>query len=423
MISLPTKYYLTINEPFELFFRGVIRKHNPYLYYIIAECEKGFTYNRYFTYTPEVGDEGEYPLTIHVYSDGGKLLESKTTILVVNKQVAPIKPLNILCIGDSETINGVWPDTGFNKYNELYPNMLNFIGTMYRGKTGYEGYGGWQWKTFFEYQDESPTTNLVVETKDFVQNSDIDTIWINNNLKWKLRKIEGNTLTFSRLEGNYKVNPEIKSEMILENSNKKIKIENSKYVDGNPFWNNETGKLDFKDYVKKNKLEEPDLIFTFLTGNGLYMPYSEDFTNHKKYAPLFLENLHQAFPRALIGVMGIELSCPNGGVTACYGASGYYHDWFGYTITAFNYDEWLEKLTLTDEFKDFVFYNDIKGQFDSEYNYPTINQKVNKRNELTERLGVNGLHPSMNGYLQIGDTFYQFLVEMIIKYNNRKENK
>lgn len=121
--------------------------------------------------------------------------------------------------------------------------------------------------------------------------------------------------------------------------------------------------------------------------------------------------------------MGIELSCPNGGVTACYGASGYYHDWFGYTITAFNYDEWLEKLTLTDEFKDFVFYNDIKGQFDSEYNYPMINQKVNKRNELTERLGVNGLHPSMNGYLQIGDAFYQFLVEMIIKYNNRKENQ
>lgn len=117
MISLPTKYYLTINEPFELFFRGIIRKHNPYLYYIIAECEKGFTYNRYFTYTPVVGEEGEYPLTIHVYSDGGKLLESKTTILVVNKQVAPIKPLNILCIGDSETINGVWPDTGFNKYN------------------------------------------------------------------------------------------------------------------------------------------------------------------------------------------------------------------------------------------------------------------------------------------------------------------
>ncbi len=423
MISLPTKYYLTINEPFELFFRGIIRKHNPYLYYIIAECEKGFTYNRYFTYTPVVGEEGEYPLTIHVYSDGGKLLESKTTILVVNKQVAPIKPLNILCIGDSETINGVWPDTGFNKYNQLYPNMLNFIGTMHHGKTGYEGYGGWQWKTFFEYQDESPTTNLVVETKDFVQNNDIDTIWINNNLKWKLRKIEGNALTFSRLEGNYKVNPEITSEMILENSNKKIKIENSKYIDGNPFWNNETGKLDFKDYIKKNKLEEPDLIFTFLTGNGLYMPYSEDFTNHKKYAPLFLENLHQAFPNALIGVMGIELSCPNGGVTACYGASGYYHDWFGYTITAFNYDEWLEKLTLTDEFKDFVFYNDIKGQFDSEYNYPTINQKVNKRNELTERLGVNGLHPSMNGYLQIGDAFYQFLVEMIIKYNNRKENQ
>ena len=40
MIFLPSKYYLVVNDRFELFFRGVIKKHNPYQYYVKAECEK-----------------------------------------------------------------------------------------------------------------------------------------------------------------------------------------------------------------------------------------------------------------------------------------------------------------------------------------------------------------------------------------------
>ena len=113
--------------------------------------------------------------------------------------------------------------------------------------------------------------------------------------------------------------------------------------------------------------------------------------------------------------MGIQLPCPNGGVTACYGANGYYHDWYGETITAFNYDEWLEELCNSDEYKDYLTYFDIKSQFDSEYNYYTKDIPVNNRSDITERIGVNGLHPSMNGYLELGDAFYRFLVHMLNK--------
>lgn len=421
MISLPSKYYLTINEKFELFFRGVVKTHNPSLYYIIAECEKGYTYNRYYTFTPTLADEGEYQLTILVYSDTGTLLESKSTTLIVNIPEKPCKALNVLCIGDSETINGVWPYTGYEKFNHEFPGMLNFIGTMQKENVGYEGYGGWQWKTFFEDQDESPTSMLEVECNHNLKSTDLNSIWCSNNLKWMLYKVLDFKLVFKRMPGNYKVNPNIDKKLTNVYTNEEIDVINYEYTCGNPFWNKEVQILDFTDYIKKNNFKEPDLIFTFLTGNGLYMPYSTEFTAHKKYAPLFLDALHKAFPHALIGVMGIELSCPNGGVTACYGASGYYHDWLGYTMTVFNYDEWLEELTLKNEYKDYTFYNDIKGQFDSEYNYPTELANVNKRNNQTERLGVNGLHPSMDGYLQIGDAFYQFLVEMIKKYNRRNQ--
>ena len=34
---------------------------------------------------------------------------------------------------------------------------------------------------------------------------------------------------------------------------------------------------ELRQYIKDNNFEEPDLIFTFLTGNGLYIPYAEEF--------------------------------------------------------------------------------------------------------------------------------------------------
>ena len=114
--------------------------------------------------------------------------------------------------------------------------------------------------------------------------------------------------------------------------------------------------------------------------------------------------------------MGIEVPCVNGGVTACYGASGYYNDWYGYMVSVLNYDKWLEQYVNT-ELKDISLYTDIKSQFDSEHNYPYEMVKVNNRSDTTERIGTNGLHPSIDGYKQIGDAFFRFLVQMVKKKN------
>ena len=70
-------------------------------------------------------------------------------------------------------------------------------------------------------------------------------------------------------------------------------------------------------------------------------------------------------------------------------------------------------MTYKDEYKDYLVYFDTKAQFDCEYNYYTKDMPVNNRSSITERIGVNGLHPSSDGYLQLGDAFYRFLVEML----------
>lgn len=419
MIQIPRKFYLVTGDHFELFYRGAIRKYNPYEYYVKANCEKGYTYNRKFTYTPKEGEEGEYEISITMYDDDGNILESEKSILVVNKPEKPKRKLNVLCIGDSETVNGQWPYTVYERFTDLFPNSLNFIGKMKRDEIGYEGYGGWQWKTFCFDETESRTSSVWIDCKHNLTDVNIHSKWSNNSLEWILETIKPNKLKFKRGFNNTKVvNPKIEGYMESLDNLEKIYVQKYEYSDANPFWNNDTKELDFKKYIKDNNFDTPDIVLTFLTGNGLYIPYAKTIPHHEKYCPLFLKTLHEVFPNALIGVMGIELPCVNGGVTACYGANGYYHDWYAYLYTVFTYNKWLEEFTLTHS--DYMMYSDMKCQFDCENNYPYEMEKVNNRSQVLEKIGVNGLHPTNEGYKQIGDAFYRFLVEIIKKFNRTR---
>lgn len=421
MISLSEKYYLVVNDRFELFYRGVIKSFNPYKYYVKATCDKGYTYNRYFTYTPKDGEEGEYQLTIGIYDDEGNIIEEKKTTLVVNKPFEIEKKVNILCLGDSLTVNGVWPSVGYEKYNELYPNKLNFIGKMRKGDVGYEGYGGWQWATFCMNYVKSQTSSVWVECKHNKTDRDQHSTWENNSVKWVLETIEENRLKFKRGEGNNKVNPDIIGPFISiteTEHNEDIEVISYEYSDGNPFWFND--KVSFKDYVKSNGFADIDYVFILLTWNGLWKPFNNDFSVHDEKSTIILDQIHEDFPNARIGLLGIQLPCPNGGITACYGANGNYHDWYGETVSCFNYNEFLEEKCKLDKYKDFVKYFDTKAQFDAEYNYHVKDMPVNNRNsENTERVGINGIHPSMNGYLQIGDSFYRALIETLCGKKNK----
>ena len=76
----------------------------------------------------------------------------------------------------------------------------------------------------------------------------------------------------------------------------------------------------------------------------------------------------------------------------------------------YNYNEYLEKLCERNEYKDYCRYIDMKAQFDVENNMPSTMMKVNARSTVLEKIGTNGVHPTMEGYLQIGDVFYRALV-------------
>lgn len=422
LLFLAKNYDLVIGDTFELFYRGVIRSMNPYKYYIYVNSPKGRPYPRFYTYTPGENDEGDYPLTITLYDDFGNEIEKASTTLHVHKPVAPSRKINILCFGDSITFNGVWPYEGFRRFTKDdgepkglgFSNTLNFIGTMKKEEVGYEGYGGWQWRHFVKNEAVSMTSSVWIEVDSHNLNeNDQHSVWKSNNLKWVLESIEDTKLKFKRGEGNYSCLPTIGE--VFENvsggeNTEDIKVKKYYFEKGNPFYDEQLDGPNFKKYCDDNNFEGIDYCYILLTWNGQYQPYNHDFSHYEPYIKAIVERIHNDYPNAFVRLIGIQSPSINGGIAANYGANGPYHDVYGEVSTAYNYDEYLEKFCERDEYKSYCKYIDMKAQFDVEYNMPSTMMKVNARNDETHRVGTNGVHPTMNGYLQIGDVFYRALV-------------
>lgn len=438
LLFLAKNYDLVVGDEFQLFYRGVIRSMNPYKYYIYVNSLKGRAYPRYFSYKPGENDEGDYPLTISLYDDFGNLIEEASTNLHVVKPVAPSKKVNILCFGDSLTFNGVWPYEGFRRFSCEggdpaglgLKDCLNFVGTMKKvdedlNEVGYEGYGGWQWRHFVNNEAVSTTSSVWVEVEEHnLTEDDQHSVWQSDKLKWILESIEDKKLKFKRGPGNFSCLPAIGNTFFnIEGGIHKDEIKVSKYYfeKGNPFYDEETKGPNFKKYCLSNGYEGLDYVYILLTWNGQYIPFNHDFSHFEPFITKIINQIHLDYPKCKVGLIGIQSPSIDGGIAANYGASGPYSNVFGEVSTAYNYDLYLENLCLRDEYKDFCRYIDMKAQFDVEYNMPSTMVKVNTRNDILEKLGTNGVHPTMAGYLQIGDVFYRALVADLKKQSENNE--
>ena len=430
LLYLAKNYDLVVGDTFELFYRGVIRSMNPYQYYIFVESPKGKPYPRYYTYTPCVGEEGDYPLSITLYDDMGRIIDQASTTLHVVKPVAPKKKMNILCFGDSLTFNGVWPYEGYRRFTQTggtpeglgFSDTLNLIGTCKKDEIGFEGYGGWQWRHFVKNEAVSTTSSVWVEVeKHNLDENDQHSVWKSENLEWILESIEPKRLKFKRGAMNYSCLPKVGNVFTNVNGGlhtEDINITKYYFEKGNPFYDEEIDGPNFKKYCQDNNFEGIDYIYILLTWNGQYQPFNHDFSHFEPFITTILNRAKEDYPSIKVRLIGIQSPSINGGIAANYGASGFYSNVYGEVSTAYNYNEYLEKLCARNEYKDYCRYIDMKAQFDVEYNMPSTMMKVNVRSEETERIGTNGVHPTMNGYLQIGDVFYRALVADMAKEQN-----
>lgn len=176
-LSLPKEVYIVEGNRLEIFKHSIINAINPENYFLNAKVTKGIPkgvfYDRVFVYDCKAGDSNmELEFTLINYK--GFVIDKKQTVIKpVKKANAPKSQFNILLIGDSFTLNVIYPkelarrlvgSEGVPKGDKL--SNINFIGNVTNGIDVHrEAYGGKSWSFFLG--EESPFYDSTTGQIDF----------------------------------------------------------------------------------------------------------------------------------------------------------------------------------------------------------------------------------------------------------------
>lgn len=445
-VRLAKQYDLVVGDTFQLFYDGVVKAIDVSKENIAVRCSKGKTYMRYWEYTPKAGEEGTYTLSLYTRYPDGSIISSGTTKIVVHPKLTDdTTPENLtaLIFGDSLTVSGAWAAEGFRRiYGATnsgasgptalgVTNTLTTYGTK-RNTTNtfavsHEGYGGWTWNSFLSAGNSSSSTvNGIVVTLASAHGYDLNTVqkssWTDNNgLLWQLEDFPSATqIKFNRGSGNNatQANTVIPTTLTCEALGLNITPTTVVWEALNPFYDEATQSVSFAAHAAANGVTAPDIVTCLLTWNGgggdINFNHTSQINTHMTKASDLLKLIHSDFPNAKIIAMGIQLPSVTGGNGHNEGANSFYSDTPNIVDYAFEYNKALENLLTTDaDLKNYCYYVDTKGQFDTKYNMPWAEHPVNTRSTTKEMRGSNGVHPNTAGYYQIGDAFYRALHRVI----------
>ncbi len=422
-IILPKKYDLVVGDTFQLYYRGVIEAPNPYVYSIVSICDKGRNFPRYFEYVPT--EPGQHKLTMKVYDAQRNLLGEAETLLNVVAPKAPEKTTTILVIGDSLTGGGHWINEARRRIVETegepaglgFENAVKFVGTRkgYYPEAYSEGYGGWHWDNFLYNVPGA----MMIECPNSRGVEDQHSLWQDENgAIWQLETLQIDYLKFNRWKDHSSPIPEHGPLTHYANAvdTSPIDFVSAFSAGGSPFLNPDTGKIDILDYCKRNNIEKPDVIYILLGGNGLMS--TEACTNTREdYCQIVINKgkklvgfIREAFPDVKVKIIGQPLGSVNGGMGANYGAALPLTDHYDIIHYKMELNRCYQAWCLEDDYKDFMEYVDLSGQFDCEHGYPCKEKPVNTRSTVMERMDTNAAHPTADGYKQFGDAVYRNIV-------------
>ena len=413
-VSMPDDLYAVNGDTLQLFKRGMINAFNSEMHNVDVVCDVGQNYKRMYMFTPNSEHVGKnYPMHVKLCNELGEVKKSKAlTLHVVNKANSPLNNINVLCVGDSLTADGSWvkevnrrlTQTGGTPNGDGLSN-ITFIGkrsTAYN--TGYEGYGGWTFASYNTNNGTSTSEIWVVTDGNHgkTESDDQHSTYVDaNGATWKLETVDGANLKMIRISGD---TPMPSSGTLTWVSGgihtNNITFSSTIPTSTNPFWDEDTNKVNFANYASELGVTSIDYCYVLLGWNG---PYAE--TDVKQQVNTFITNLHTSFPNCKIVLMGLEVPDYDG-YGNNYGASDVDKN-TNYIVGlkhVFNLNKWYKEIA---DSTSNVYFCNIACQFDTEYNMSHSTRPVNTRNSETEVYGTNGVHPALSGYMQIADAVYR----------------
>ena len=433
ILRLPDQYDLVVGDTFELYYKGISECLNSDLYaYELAFSDgkgHGMNYSRKYLFTPKATDVGKYTMTITVRDNLGKIVDQGSVVLnVVPVPASPEEEKVVLVIGDSLTDGGVWA-------GELYRRLtatngtpvgagltnIRFIGT--RETTSgvcYEGYGGWTFDSYTTAYTARKYFMYVYGSYDTTTLAQHSVYSDANGQLWKLESVEATRIKIIAVK---EVGGDIEQYgTALPASGKltyygggtsanEITYTSSDYAEGNPFWNLDENKVDFTTYAAAQGVDKIDEVIVLLGWNNT--PLAGGALAEK--AAGFIDLVHAEFPDCHVTLVGLQVPSRDG-FAAAYGTTWNYYEKL---CKVFEFQDAFISLTKEDAYRDSVSFVSVAGQFDAENNYPTTTIPLNgektkdyttSRDNRTETVQNNGVHPSNSGYYQIADAVYRHLM-------------
>ena len=160
-LTIPREFYAVPGVPMSIYYDNLVLDRNSNSYRFDVRCDIGSRQERRWSVTPSADDIGSHLVTVAVSDRSGKrIAAASTTLRVVPADAGTGRGIRLLIVGDSLTHATQYP----NEVARLLSRPSNprwlMLGT-HRPKSAargvaHEGYGGWTWRRFVSYYDETP---------------------------------------------------------------------------------------------------------------------------------------------------------------------------------------------------------------------------------------------------------------------------
>ena len=418
LLHLPAAYDAVVGEEFALYYRGLLNCIEPSYFdleFTFADGRsRGAAYRRKYIYTPAEGEEGEYPLTLTVRDVYGNVAEVGKTLLRVH--AAPKSPKaerTLLCVGDSLTFWGMWPNVLAARLAAAGVDGIRTLGSCLRpeeGEARFEGYGGWSLRSSTTDFRSPCFMYIDGDFSDKDEATDQHSQWRDESgAVWKLESVTPTRakLIFAYAGGKAALPPRgVLTHVLGGEHHGDMVYENGRTADANPFYDTERSTLDFRAYAARMGAERIDHVLALLGANST----DDDEATYKADVRAFLDPLLEQFPDCRVVLAGCAVP-DRDGLAHNYGTA-----WHAAEKCTFirRLCRWYTELAAEPAYAGRVRAIDLAGQFDTDYLFPSAERRVNPFSEVTERVGTNALHPTREGQGQIASIFYAaFTAELL----------
>ena len=352
-LALPPQLFAVVGIETNVYFDNVFLTLNTANVAFDVTCERGRQQAERWTWTPTNADVGEVPFRLKVLDGQNQIItEIASTIHVFRPDQATEKATSLLIIGDSLTHTSVYSQHLLDLVTKWGSGRLTLVGSHgvdpELGANRHEGYGGWTAERFA-------------------------TFYSNTARQGDYSK-RGSPFLYKQTDG--------------------------------------TTKLDFEQYCKDvNEGKFPDSVAIFLGPNDIFSFNDESIAagiaKMLKHFDQLIDMLRSSSPTTRVGVM---LPVPPASSQDAFGSN------YGSGQTRWQYKRNQHALVqaMIERYHgrqaEMIHVIATHANLDCVHNYPTESMAPNARSDLKIIRQNNGVHPSVAGYHQIGDTVFAWLM-------------